>query len=271
MGGMGAQTGPLDNTNFNILQFNVGPALPFQNDSISTTLNNNITPNLTGVDVTTKPFLIQGSPMNSMTNFVINGVSYNENTINFYTVQDSIMIWDITNQSMMPHPWHIHGNYFYVLSINGNTPPPNMRGKKDVITIPPQGGNVKLIMKYADFSDPIYPYMYHCHIASHEDNGMMGQFIVYPKSLGVFETAKTPEIKLFPNPVSDFVTVDIPDKNIPTCTVFFYDYMGKFLSTQEFSTSEHIDIRNFPEGIVFAIIQVGSEIYKSSLIKIAKK
>ncbi|MBK9026239.1 MAG: multicopper oxidase domain-containing protein [Saprospiraceae bacterium] len=24
------------------------------------------------------------------------------------------------------------------------------------------------------------PYMFHCHILSHEDNGMMGQFIVNP-------------------------------------------------------------------------------------------
>jgi len=27
-------------------------------------------------------------------------------------------------------------------------------------------------------ADPNVPYMYHCHVLRHEDNGMMGQFVV---------------------------------------------------------------------------------------------
>ncbi|MBK9026145.1 MAG: multicopper oxidase domain-containing protein [Saprospiraceae bacterium] len=33
-------------------------------------------------------------------------------------------------------------------------------------------------MKFEDYSDPAIPYMYHCHIPMHEDDGMMGQFLV---------------------------------------------------------------------------------------------
>jgi hypothetical protein len=33
-------------------------------------------------------------------------------------------------------------------------------------------------MRFADYTDPNLPYMYHCHILAHEDSGMMGQFVV---------------------------------------------------------------------------------------------
>jgi hypothetical protein len=33
----------------------------------------------------------------------------------------------------MKHPFHIHGTQFKVLSVDGEKPPKDMRGKKDVI------------------------------------------------------------------------------------------------------------------------------------------
>jgi FtsP/CotA-like multicopper oxidase with cupredoxin domain len=40
------------------------------------------------------------------------------------------------------------------------------------------GETVRLVMTFDHFADPDLPYMYHCHILEHEDNGMMGQFVV---------------------------------------------------------------------------------------------
>ena len=37
---------------------------------------------------------------------------------------------------------------------------------------------VRLIMRFEDYADPESPYMYHCHLVRHEDQGMMGQFVV---------------------------------------------------------------------------------------------
>jgi hypothetical protein len=37
---------------------------------------------------------------------------------------------------------------------------------------------VRLAMRFTDYADPNSPYMYHCHLLQHEDNGMMGQFVV---------------------------------------------------------------------------------------------
>ena len=36
----------------------------------------------------------------------------------------------------------------------------------------------KVIAKFDDFSSSVNPYMYHCHFSNHEDEGMMGQFLV---------------------------------------------------------------------------------------------
>ena len=33
-------------------------------------------------------------------------------------------------------------------------------------------------MRFTDFAEADTPYMYHCHMANHEDEGTMGQFLV---------------------------------------------------------------------------------------------
>jgi FtsP/CotA-like multicopper oxidase with cupredoxin domain len=61
---------------------------------------------------------------------------------------------------------------------NGSTNiPPNDSGYKDVVFLPPSS-SVKLMVKMTDYSDAYSPYMYHCHVLEHEDDGMMGQFLV---------------------------------------------------------------------------------------------
>ena len=37
---------------------------------------------------------------------------------------------------------------------------------------------VRFIIKFEDFANSTIPYMYHCHLLTHEDDGMMGQFLV---------------------------------------------------------------------------------------------
>lgn len=40
---------------------------------------------------------------------------------------------------------------------------------------------MKLAMRFDGPADPDTPYMYHCHLLYHEDQGMMGQFVVVEK------------------------------------------------------------------------------------------
>jgi len=225
-----AVLGPLDNTNFTLLQINVIAPTANPVTTIPTSLTTNTL--LSEVGSSSRTITITGSPAMSMTTFLMNGVQYNPAVINFTTQQDNVEVWNITNSSMMPHPFHIHGNHFYVLKVNGATPPLNMQGRKDVITVPPNGGSVKLITQYKDFNDATMPYMYHCHILSHEDAGMMGQFIVNPNPLSTNDISIDNEIKIYPNPINTAQFLNIQSyTNLRS--IEFFDVLGRSVLTKK--------------------------------------
>jgi len=90
---------------------------------------------------------------------------------------DTTEIWEVHAIDGTPHSFHVHDVQFQVLSVDGQAPPPELSGWKDTIYL--HGRQVyRIIMRFTDYADPNMPYMYHCHILYHEDNGMMGQFVV---------------------------------------------------------------------------------------------
>ncbi|WP_374893735.1 multicopper oxidase family protein [Herbiconiux sp. P16] len=86
-------------------------------------------------------------------------------------------LWTVQNEMELPHNFHVHDVQFQVLSIGGAPPPPELGGWKDTVYLPPDT-ELRLIMRFDDYADPDAPYMYHCHLLWHEDQGMMGQFVV---------------------------------------------------------------------------------------------
>ena len=109
--------------------------------------------------------------------FRINGKSMDINRIDFQVKANSTEVWEISNSSPMAHPFHVHNVQFRILDRNGNRPHPSESGLKDVVLVHPNE-RVRIIMKFPEYSDSKTPYMYHCHILEHEDQGMMGQFTV---------------------------------------------------------------------------------------------
>lgn len=109
--------------------------------------------------------------------FMINGKRMDMNRIDFETIVGTTEIWTVSNDDNWPHNFHVHDVQFEILDVDGDTPPPHLRGPKDTVYIPP-GGRVRLGLTCSDYSDPTYPYMFHCHLLRHEDEGMMGQFLV---------------------------------------------------------------------------------------------
>lgn len=83
-----------------------------------------------------------------------------------------------------PHPFHVHGTQFRVLSIDGNPPPAHLRGWKDTVriagadTVRSAPGTVEILVHFARTAILPHPYMVHCHTLEHEDGGMMLGFAV---------------------------------------------------------------------------------------------
>ncbi|MCS3427502.1 multicopper oxidase family protein [Leucobacter aridicollis] len=85
--------------------------------------------------------------------------------------------WLITNEHFLPHNLHIHNARFRVHSIDGRAPTPELRGWKDTVYAPPSR-TVVIDVEFGTSTDPHLPYMFHCHLLQHEDQGMMAQFVV---------------------------------------------------------------------------------------------
>jgi FtsP/CotA-like multicopper oxidase with cupredoxin domain len=106
--------------------------------------------------------------------FYINGKKYTPSDPPMTTVSiGAFHHWQITNDTNEVHPFHIHQVHFLIYAENG------VRLKSpewlDTVNVPVQG-NVDLMM---DFTDPIIRGMslFHCHLLSHEDKGMMAKIL----------------------------------------------------------------------------------------------
>lgn len=109
--------------------------------------------------------------------FSINGQFMDMAVINHRVRLGATETWEVRNTVLMPHSFHVHGTSFRILSRNGGQPPQEERGWKDVVALAP-GETARIQMRFDQLADPGHPYMYHCHMLEHEDNGMMGQFTV---------------------------------------------------------------------------------------------
>jgi FtsP/CotA-like multicopper oxidase with cupredoxin domain len=84
--------------------------------------------------------------------------------------------WQLTNltSSGVPHYVHIHAVDFRVLSRDGEAPPPWEAGFKETVKVDPN----ETVIVQARFGDHLGEFVFHCHMLEHEDNGMMGRFVV---------------------------------------------------------------------------------------------
>ncbi len=197
---------------FNILRLNITAQTSSPITTIPTALTTNnfisegssqLTRNLTISDTN-----IAGIPGVA---FVINHRLFNYDYYNYSVLLSNTEIWRISSTSNFSHPFHIHDVEFNILTRNGVAPPSYEKGWKDVVLVK-NGETVRFIAKFDDFSDSLHPFMYHCHIALHEDDGMMGQFIVKSPTVGISSLSQQlPEFSLYPNPASDKLNVSFPN------------------------------------------------------------
>lgn len=123
----------------------------------------------------TRDFVFEMAGM--MGGFRINRKEMDINFINERVNVGETEIWKISNTTMMMHPFHVHNTQFRILSRNGSPVRAAENGLKDTVLVYPRE-TVEILVRFEQYTDADSPYMYHCHILEHEDDGMMGQFVV---------------------------------------------------------------------------------------------
>lgn len=116
-----------------------------------------------------------GGPPRNM--FSINRQYMDMRVINLRVPIRVPQVWSVRNSMQMNHSFHVHGTSFRIVQRNGEPPPEQERGWKDVVALAPHD-HVVLALHFEQPAGDATPYMYHCHVLEHEDNGMMGQLVV---------------------------------------------------------------------------------------------
>jgi len=193
----------LNGSDFNLLTFNVKPSSANAIKSIPSTLVKHnpwtLSQANTNRTITFTPEAMGPNQLNGK--FLINGESFSMGKINYKIPFNNIEVWELSNNSGIAHPFHIHDVQFYIIEKNGGTPPAQEQGRKDVILVRPMQ-TVKFITKFETFHNDTVPYMYHCHLLTHEDDGMMGQFVVSSPSSNSTSKYDSKLFAIFPNPSS---------------------------------------------------------------------
>jgi blue copper oxidase len=249
----GYSANPLNGANFDVLQINVVAPVTVAEPVISlpATLTT-ITPWEEASANEFRPLILErmtmGGPMNLLDTFVINGQMFDMEVINYYIPLDNIEVWEITNMTPIAHPFHIHDVQFYLLAVNNVAPPAYLEGRKDVVLVPGGQGSVKFITKFEDYADDMMPYMYHCHMLTHEDMGMMGQFIV-TENLGIGELDEN-SVRIYPNPTDESLFLDIK-KEVGELNYLITDQSGRTVLNGTVNPDQSVFVGELTNGIYF--------------------
>jgi FtsP/CotA-like multicopper oxidase with cupredoxin domain len=101
------------------------------------------------------------------TNFLLNGMKFDPNRTDITMKLGSVERWTLVNTTEEWHTFHIHINYFQVVSVNGKSVP--YVDHEDNVALAPNSHTV-ILMQPTDFTGK---FVFHCHVTFHEDHGMM--------------------------------------------------------------------------------------------------
>ena len=249
---------PLNGNDYQILKINIQAALPNAILSIPNQLTTllpltgatNATRTLTFSPVNMGPTAIQGP-------FLINNSTFNMNVVNYSIPLDNTETWTLTNNSPIAHPFHIHDVQFFIQNYAGSTPPAQLSGRKDVVLVPAMS-SVTFKTKFETFCDDMIPYMYHCHMLPHEDDGMMGQFTVNCPSMNTYAETKIKVDCVFPNPARDKLNIEL--ENEEECEISIHDLTGNLIKTHRTNGKKtSMNVEHFANGMYFLIIKKKKE------------
>jgi len=259
---------PLNGADFEILKINVVA----QTANPVTTTPNKLVKNIlwTNYTETRNLDLLPDTMMDPKTMLVgpfnINGEMFDMEKINIRTYLNNTEKWRITNRTGIAHPFHIHDVHFYLLNVNGGEVPDYLRGKKDVVLVLPNQ-YVDFITKFENFADDMIPYMYHCHLLHHEDDGMMGSFLVLDTTAMSVENDEFGEVSFYPNPTNNILNITLPNNN-SNSEIRIINILGEaVLIENRNEVNSKIDVSALAKGIYVLEIRNREKIITQKLIK----
>ena len=261
--------GLLNNTNFNLLHINIAAATANPITSIPAALINNIYWTLGDVtNPVTRTINVTGGQAG--TAFSLNNQFFNLTTINQTVNLNAVEKWTIVNNNIFGHAFHLHDVPFKIISRSGGNMGTTLRtyeqGWKDVVWIP-NGGSVTFVAKFDNYSDATWPYMYHCHALTHEDEGMMGQFLVVGNATAVNEPTRAPkDFSLYPNPANNKLYISFDDPAMQAYYIKINSTAGKTIYMLPSPQLQNgIDISTLAKGIY--VLQLTDEKTKVTVTK----
>ncbi|MEO8227457.1 MAG: multicopper oxidase domain-containing protein, partial [Gemmatimonadota bacterium] len=101
----------------------------------------------------------------------INGLSFDMDRVDVQVPFGQVERWTFRNESVHPHPVHMHGTHFQVMTRLGGrgTVYPYERGWKDTVLVMPLE-TVEVLIQFNAYRGL---FLLHCHNLEHEDLGMM--------------------------------------------------------------------------------------------------
>lgn len=198
--------------------------------------------------------------------FGMNSQTFSMDVINEVVHLNTTEIWTLVNKTLLAHPFHIHDIEFNIIEKGGLPPSPSETGWKDVVLVMPND-SVKFITKFTTFADNTTPYMYHCHLLHHEDDGMMGSFLVIDStsSTGITDVNFESDFSIFPNPTTGILNIN--SKGSDKFSAVIFNSLGKKI--EEIQSVQHLqlNINNYSTGIYFIQIQSNKNLITRKIIK----
>jgi FtsP/CotA-like multicopper oxidase with cupredoxin domain len=108
------------------------------------------------------------------TTWQINGRTFNPARADAHPKLGTTETWEIVNRTSVAHLMHMHLTDWYLLSRNGEPPPPWEDCLKETFFVYPR----ERILVAGHFADYTGKFVIHCHMLDHEDHGLMTQFEV---------------------------------------------------------------------------------------------
>ena len=244
----------LNNVDFSVLHINVGATTTLTTPitAVPASLIPNTYWSATDATVTRAIAITNGNPGPTSVPFNLDNhtfvADYIDKTVNLNDIEK----WTVTNNAVFGHSFHVHDIEFKVVARNGSATGVGTHesGWKDTFYVP-RNESVTFVGKFDDFADAdvTHPYMYHCHFGGHEDGGMMGQFIV-TGTMGVTDNESNTSFRLYPNPVSDRLFVNLKDANTEIYYVTIATITGRIvMMLPQPEWQNGIDISSLEAGV----------------------